>query len=81
MMKKPGYLAQFLDFWTVRPEVKKVWFSLFTPQVGDQMPEILSPSERAQAITDMLQTAKAVSEIGYAPGGHRAIRFAAEEPG
>ena len=55
MMKKPGYLAQFLDFWTARPEVKKVWFSLFTPQVGDQMPEILSPSERAQAITEMLQ--------------------------
>ncbi len=58
MMKKPGYLAQFLDFWTVRPEVKKVWFSLFTPQVGDQMPEILSPSERAQAITDMLRLRK-----------------------
>ena len=58
MMKKPGYLAEFLDFWTARPEVKKVWFSLFTPQVGDQMPEILSPFERTQAIADMLQLRK-----------------------
>jgi sulfatase maturation enzyme AslB (radical SAM superfamily) len=58
MMKRPGYLAEFLEFWTPRPEIKKVWFSLFTPQVGDQMPEILSPEERQRAITDMLQLRK-----------------------
>jgi MoaA/NifB/PqqE/SkfB family radical SAM enzyme len=55
MMKRPGYLAEFLEFWTPRPEVKKVWFSLFTPQVGDQLPEILTPEERARAITEMTQ--------------------------
>ena len=53
MMKRPGYLGEFLEFWTPRPEVKKVWFSLFTPQVGDRMPEILTREERAQAIADM----------------------------
>jgi len=55
MMKRPGYLAEFLEFWTPRPEIKKVWFSLFTPQVGDRMPEILSAEERERAITDMLE--------------------------
>ncbi|HAX41242.1 MAG TPA: radical SAM protein, partial [Solibacterales bacterium] len=35
MMKRPGYLREFLEFWTPRPEIHKVWFSLFTPQVGD----------------------------------------------
>ena len=55
MMKRPGYLAEFLEFWTPRPEVKKVWFSLFTPQVGDQLPEILTSEERARAITEMTQ--------------------------
>ncbi len=58
MMKRPGYLAEFLEFWTPRPEIKKVWFSLFTPQVGDQMPEILAPQERAQAIADMMHLRK-----------------------
>ena len=53
MMKRPGYLAEFLEFWTPRPEIKKVWFSLFTPQIGDQMPEILCSEERARAIADM----------------------------
>src|SRR6202158_1992366 len=58
MMKRPGYLDEFLQFWTPRPEVKKVWFSLFTPQVGDTLPEILDPRERAQAIADMLRLRK-----------------------
>jgi MoaA/NifB/PqqE/SkfB family radical SAM enzyme len=58
MMKRPGYLAEFLEFWTPRPEIKKVWFSLFTPQVGDEMPEILSLEERQRAIEDMVQLRK-----------------------
>jgi len=58
MMKRPGYLGEFLEFWTPRPEIKKVWFSLFTPQVGDLMPEILGFEERAQALADMTQLRK-----------------------
>lgn len=54
MMKRPGYLNEFLQFWNPRPEIQKVWFSLFTPQVGDQLPEILTTEERKQAIADML---------------------------
>jgi sulfatase maturation enzyme AslB (radical SAM superfamily) len=58
MMKRPGYLQEFLEFWTPRPEIKKMWFSLFTPQVGDQLPEILDSEERARAIADMSQLRK-----------------------
>ena len=46
MMKRPGYLREFLKFWHPQDEIRKVWFSLFTPQVGDELPEILTPSER-----------------------------------
>jgi MoaA/NifB/PqqE/SkfB family radical SAM enzyme len=54
MMKQPGYLKNFLQYWTPRPEIRKVWFSLFTPQVGDRLPEMLHPDERQHAIADML---------------------------
>jgi len=64
MMKRPGYLAEFLEFWTPRPEIKKVWFSLFTPQVGDELPEILSPDERLRAIEDMVQLLKPYPKLG-----------------
>jgi MoaA/NifB/PqqE/SkfB family radical SAM enzyme len=58
MMKRPGYLRQFLQFWTPRPEIRKVWFSLFTPQVGDRMPEVLLPEERRRAIADLIALRK-----------------------
>ncbi len=58
MMKRPGYLEEFLKFWTPRPEIKKVWFSLFTPQVGDVMPEILTSEERSSAVDEMLRLRK-----------------------
>jgi len=63
MMKRPGYLGEFLEFWTPRPEIKKVWFSLFTPQVGDQMPEILSSDERRRVITEMVQLRRQYAKL------------------
>jgi MoaA/NifB/PqqE/SkfB family radical SAM enzyme len=55
MMSHPGYLQKFLEFWTPRDEILRVWFSLFTPQVGDAgMAEMLEPAQRSQAIADML---------------------------
>jgi len=54
MMKRLGYLKEFLEFWTPRTEVRRVWFSLFTPQTGDSRPEILLPEERQRAIADMI---------------------------
>jgi sulfatase maturation enzyme AslB (radical SAM superfamily) len=63
MMKRPGYLEEFLKFWTPRPEIKKVWFSLFTPQIGDQLPEILSSEERGRAINEMIQLRKQFAKL------------------
>ena len=48
MTARPGYFEEFLSFWSAKPEVKKVWFSLFTPQVGAAAEEILSPEDRGQ---------------------------------
>lgn len=50
---RPGYLDEFLQFWTSRPEVLRVWFSLFTPQRGATDPEILSAAQRASVVADL----------------------------
>lgn len=68
MMKRPGYLKEFLDFWTPRPEIRKVWFSLFTPQVGDAMPEILTPEERREAVAQLLVLRKEYPKLDMADG-------------
>ena len=53
MTQKPGYFEEFLDFWTPRPEIKKVWFSLFTPQKGADDAEILSREERVSVVREL----------------------------
>jgi sulfatase maturation enzyme AslB (radical SAM superfamily) len=63
MMKRPGYLREFLDFWTPRKEIRKVWFSLFTPQVGEEGPEVLEPEERQRAIAEMLLLRKTFPKL------------------
>src|ERR1700733_12184066 len=50
---RPGYLDEFLGFWSSRPEIAKVWFSLFTPQRGATDVEILTPVQRAAVIADL----------------------------
>jgi MoaA/NifB/PqqE/SkfB family radical SAM enzyme len=74
MMKRPGYLREFLEYWTPKAEICKVWFSLFTPQVGDQLPEMLQPQERLQAIADMLALRKEFTKLDMPEGMIR--RFA-----
>jgi len=68
MMKRPGYLREFMEFWTPRPEIKKVWFSVFTPQIGDQLPEMLTASERAEAIREMLKLRKLFPKLDMVEG-------------
>jgi sulfatase maturation enzyme AslB (radical SAM superfamily) len=79
MMKRPGYLAEFLEFWTPRPEIKKVWFSLFTPQVGDRLPEMLDSEERARVIADMTQLRKQYSKLDMSEAVIQ--QFASPPPG
>jgi MoaA/NifB/PqqE/SkfB family radical SAM enzyme len=52
---KPNYLEDFLSFWSARPEAKKVWMSIFTPQQGAVGPEILTPQLRASVIAELLR--------------------------
>ncbi len=68
LMQRPGYLREFLEFWTPRPEIHKVWFSLFTPQIGDDLPEILSSEQRRQAIDQLLQLRKEFAKLDMPEG-------------
>jgi sulfatase maturation enzyme AslB (radical SAM superfamily) len=53
MTGRRDYFEEFLTFWSAKPEVKRIWFSLFTPQRGAQDEEILSQAERHQVLQDL----------------------------
>jgi MoaA/NifB/PqqE/SkfB family radical SAM enzyme len=54
-LARPGYIEEFLRFWSARPEVIKIWFSLFTPQRGATDSEILSFEQRDAIIAELLR--------------------------
>jgi MoaA/NifB/PqqE/SkfB family radical SAM enzyme len=53
MMRRPGYLEEFVEFWSSREECAKIWTSIFTPQIGEQSMEILSPAQRSRCIAEL----------------------------
>ncbi len=53
LLQRPDYLSDFASFWSKREEVRKIWFSLFTPQEGDQSEERLGPQERLAALSEL----------------------------
>ncbi|MCC6393540.1 MAG: radical SAM protein [Bryobacterales bacterium] len=53
MLARSGYLEDFTRFWSEKPEVRKVWFSLFTPQEGSGCAERLEPADRLRVLSDL----------------------------
>jgi hypothetical protein len=53
MMYRPGYLEDFVCFWSQRPETRRIWISLFTPQKGARGQEILTSDQRSRVIEDL----------------------------
>ena len=47
MFERPGYLEEYVAFWNARPEVNRIWVSVYTPQIGEDSPEMLSSDDRA----------------------------------
>lgn len=54
MLNRATYLGDFVDFWSSRPEIKRIWFSVYTPQRGEVAAEIVSPGQRAQIVSRLL---------------------------
>ena len=53
MTRQENYFEKFLAFWSKRPEIKRIWMSIFTPQQGAVGPEILTARERSQVIEEL----------------------------
>ncbi len=80
MMKRSGYLEEFLRFWVPRREIKKIWMSMFTPQRGDNSPECLSVRERDQAIEDLLRLREVYPKLDMGKGTIREFAHPPQSP-
>ncbi len=46
MLERAGYLEEYVKFWSGRHEVDRIWVSVYTPQIGEQSAEKLTPEDR-----------------------------------
>ena len=53
MMKRPGYLEEYVAFWQAREEVNRIWVSLYTPQKDEHTPEMLTREERQRIASEL----------------------------
>jgi MoaA/NifB/PqqE/SkfB family radical SAM enzyme len=53
-VNRPGYIDEFLRYWSAKTEVEKIWCSLYTPQIGEVSDERLRPVDRERVIADLL---------------------------
>ena len=52
-VQRPNYFEEFSHFWSQREEVRKIWFSLFTPQQGEESEERLIPEDRLRIVNEL----------------------------
>jgi MoaA/NifB/PqqE/SkfB family radical SAM enzyme len=52
-VRRDGYVEEFLRFWSDREEAKRVWISLYTPQIGEISDERLTKADRERVIAEL----------------------------
>ncbi len=67
-VRRPGYLEEFVRFWSANPSVLQLWISLYTPQVGELSAERLTASDRQTVIADLLELRKAYPKLRMPEG-------------
>ena len=68
MMKRSGYLSEFVDFWATNPAVEKIWMSIFTPQRGAANVECLTFGERSSVVETLLQLRRDQAKLDMPEG-------------
>jgi sulfatase maturation enzyme AslB (radical SAM superfamily) len=54
-VQREGYIETFLRQWSENTNVRTMWISLYTPQIGEQSEEMLTSDDRARVVTELMQ--------------------------
>jgi MoaA/NifB/PqqE/SkfB family radical SAM enzyme len=53
-VQRDGYLEEFARLWSDNPHTRQIWFSLYTPQIGEVSDEILTPPDRERVVAALM---------------------------
>ncbi len=53
-VQRDGYIEAFVQEWSGNPNVRTIWVSLYTPQIGEESAEQLRLEDRARVVHDLM---------------------------
>ena len=54
LVRRDGYLEDFVRFWSENNDTRQIWVSLYTPQIGEVSDERLTPEDRRRVVADLM---------------------------
>lgn len=77
-VRRPGYLEEFVRQWSDMDTTRRIWISLYTPQIGEVSDERLTPADRQAVIADLRRLHRIYPKIDL---GDRTVSAYATPPG
>ena len=80
MMERRGYLEEYLEFWSARPEINRIGMSIYTPQIGEHSAEMLTPESRRELVRQLPALKKRYPKFWMVDGVARALGHPPSSP-
>jgi MoaA/NifB/PqqE/SkfB family radical SAM enzyme len=80
MLARAGYIEEYVSFWSARPEVDRIWVSVYSPQVDEHSAEMLTPQDRRNLIDELLPLRARFPKLLINDGIARALKNPPENP-
>jgi len=80
MLERHGYIEEYISFWNARPEVVRIWISLYSPQKDEHTSEMLTRSERERVADELPALRKRYPKLLANEGISHAIRVPPASP-
>jgi MoaA/NifB/PqqE/SkfB family radical SAM enzyme len=66
--RRDGYIEEFVDLWSRNPAVAQIWISLYTPQIGEESQERLTPEDRERVVAALMMLRRTYPKIKMPEG-------------
>jgi MoaA/NifB/PqqE/SkfB family radical SAM enzyme len=80
MVGRNGYFEEYLAFWNSRPEVVRIWASLYSPQKNEHTPEMLTVPQRHTVAEELRSLQPRYPKLLMNSGIARAIQVPPTNP-
>jgi len=80
MLRRPDYLDEYISFWNARPEIVRIWISLYTPQKEEHASEMLTIADRDRVAEELPGLRRRYPKLLANEGISHAIRVPPANP-